>query len=295
MHLVVGATGLVGHAVCLGLAQAGERVRALTRRRDDDEKVKALRDAGVELVRGDLKDPASVAAACRGIQVVVSTASSTLSSQPGDSIQTVDRDGQIGLVQAARATKVEHFVFLSFTGNMDAEFPLRNAKRAVETLLRESGMSYTILRPSVFMEVWLSPALGFDVAGGRARIYGEGLNPISWISLRDVAAYTVASALRHPAALKATIELGGPEPLAPLDVVGIFERVTGRTFDVEHVPVEALRQQRVSATDPLQQSFAALMLGYAGGDVIDMRDTIRKFAITPMSVEQYARAVTAAA
>jgi uncharacterized protein YbjT (DUF2867 family) len=48
MHLVVGATGLVGQAVALELAKAGERVRALTRRSDDDGRVAALRAAGVE-------------------------------------------------------------------------------------------------------------------------------------------------------------------------------------------------------------------------------------------------------
>lgn len=107
MHLVVGATGLVGHSVAIELAKSGERVRALTRRSDDDARVAALRAAGAEIARGDLKDPASIAAACRGVRVVVTTASSTISTQAGDSLETVDRIGQLGLVDAARNAVVE--------------------------------------------------------------------------------------------------------------------------------------------------------------------------------------------
>lgn len=289
MYLVVGATGLVGHAVALELAKAGDRVRALTRRKDDDAKVAALRNAGVALVAGDLKDPASIASACRGVEVVVSTASSTLSNQAGDSIETVDRKGQLDLVDAARAAGVKRFIYVSFSGNLDDDFPLRNAKREVEARVRASGMEYTILRPSVFMEVWLSPMLGFDAAAGRARIYGDGRNPISWISLQDVVRYTVAAARGHEAARNAIVELGGPRPVAPLEVVRTFETVTGRTFEVEHVPEQALRAQFEAATDPLQKSFAALMLGFAGGDAIDMSDTARRFGIVPTSIEDFAR------
>ena len=289
MYLVVGATGAVGHAVALELSKRGERVRALTRRSDDDAKVAALRAAGVEIAPGDLKDASSVAAACRGARVVVSTASATVSRGSGDSIDTVDRLGQMALVDAAREAGVQRFVFVSFSGNIELDFPLRHSKRQVEARVRGSGMEYTILRPSMFMEVWLSPAVGFDAAAGRARIYGSGRNAISWISLRDVVRYTVAAALGHEAARNAVVELGGPRPVPPLDVVRTFEQATGRTFEVEHVPEEALRAQLETATDPIQKTFAGLMLAYAEGDVIPMDDTARRFGISPMSVEEFAR------
>ena len=48
-------------------------------------------------------------------------------------------------------------------------------------------MAYTILQASYLMEIWLTPALGFDVANGKARLYGDGSRPVSWISYRDVA------------------------------------------------------------------------------------------------------------
>jgi len=154
----------------------------------------------------------------------------------------------------------------------------------------KSGMEYTILRPGVFMEVWLSPPLGFDAANGKATIYGSGKNPPSWISLFDVAAFAAESVDRPG---KQIIQIGGPEALSPLDVVRIFEETSGRKFDVQHVPEEALTAQRASATDPMQHSFASLMLYYAKGDPIDMSRTMSQFPIRLKSVRDYAQQVIA--
>jgi len=153
-------------------------------------------------------------------------------------------------------------------------------------------MAYTILQPTFFTEVWLSPALGFDPPSTKAQIYGAGRNKISWISTRDVAQFAVA-ALDNPQAKNAVIELGGPEPLSPLEVVRLAEQVTGKRFDVQHVPEEALRAQYASATDPLQRSFAALMLFYAHGKAVDMKGTLRAFPGQSLrSVREYFEATT---
>jgi hypothetical protein len=87
------------------------------------------------------------------------------------------------------------------------------------------------------------------------------------------------------------VELGGPQPLAPVEVVRIFERVGGRRFTVQHVPVEALRDQLAAARDPMQQSFAGLMCSYANGDRIDMTETIADFPVRLTTVEEYAERV----
>src|SRR3989454_7696206 len=275
MILVVGATGLLGSEICRRLTQRGNPVRALVRTTSNHDRVARLEGLGAELVRADLKDRASLDAACRGANAVISTASSTRSRQEGDSIESVDRQGQLSLVDAAAAAGVKHVVLISFP-SVEADFPLQSAKRAVEGRLRESGVGYTILQPTFFTEVWLSPALGFDAPNAKAQIYGGGQNQISWISFRDVAQFAVA-ALDNDQARNAVIELGGPEALSPLDVVRLAEQVTRQRFAVQHVPEEALRAQYAAATDPLRQSFAALMLYYARGDVIDMKATLRAF------------------
>ena len=280
MNLIVGATGMLGGELCRLFAAQGRRVRALTRASSDPAKVEGLKRAGIEIVGGDLKDRPSLEAACRGATLVVSTASSTIAREQHDSIESVDHQGQCDLVEIAERAGVRRFILISFP-NVDVDFPLQTAKRAVEQRLRSGRMSYTILQPTFFMEIWLSPALGFDVEHATARIYGAGQNRISWISFRDVAKFAAASA-DSTQVVNATVKLGGPEALSPLEVVRLAEEATGRSFTVDHVPEEALRAQHAAAADPLQRSFAALMLYYARGDVIEMTETLSRLPVLPL-------------
>ena len=288
MNLIVGATGLLGSEICRLVAAEGKPARALVRPSSDQNKVAQLESLSVEIAQGDLKDRSSLDAACREVRAVISTASSTLSRQDGDSIHTVDLEGQLNLIDAAKAANVSRFVLISFP-HVDVEFPLQAAKRRVEEHLTRSGLTYTILQPTFFMEVWLSPALGFDAGNAKAQIYGSGKNKISWISYKDVAKFAVAS-LDKPEARNAVIKLGGLEALSPLEVVRAFEELQGRKFDVQHVPEEVLREQRESASDPLQQSFAGLMLYYSEGHTIDMRETLQTFPVQLTSVRDFAKA-----
>ena len=167
-------------------------------------------------------------------------------------------------------------------------FPLGEAKAQVERAI--ASLNFTVIQASWFMEVWLSPALGFDYANAAARIYGPGTSPISWVSFRDVAEMA-AVAVRHPAAARKTIEFGGPEALSPLEVVARFERIGGKPFQLEHISEEALLAQFEGATDPLQKSFAALMLGYSHGDAMNMAPVVDRFGIKLSNVDEYARGV----
>ena len=295
MDLVVGATGILGAEIAQRLAAAGRPVAALVRPTSDASKLERLKAAGITLLYGDLKERPTLDACCRGISTVISTASSTFSRQPGDSIATVDHLGQLSLIEAARVAGVRHFIFVSFPPAAE-DFALQRAKRAVEQKLKDSGLAYTVLQPTFFTEIWLSPAVGFDFTNARARIYGSGINKIRWISFLDVAAFAVAS-VENPAARNAIIKLGGPEALSPLEAVKIFEEVRARQFAVEHIPEEALRTQKTRATDKLEEAFAALMLDYAKGAVIDLSEANRIFP--PLvgkqgSVREYAKRVLGA-
>ena len=284
--LVIGATGLLGHEISRRLAEAGGAVRALVRQTSDPAKRAELERLGIELVEGDLKDPASLARACAGVQSVISTASSTFSRQPGDSIESVDHKGQLALLDAAKKAGVEHFVFISFRENPRIQYPLVAAKRAVEQALKTSGMAYTILQASYFMEIWLSPALGFDVANGKVRLYGDGSRAISWVSYRDVAR-AAAAAVAEPTARNLVVELGGPQALSPSEVVRMFEAAGAGEIATESVPESALESQMNAATDPLQKSFAGLMLQCAGGDAIDTMASSRLFPFRMVSVSDF--------
>jgi NADH dehydrogenase len=292
--LLVGATGLLGHDICRWLTDATHEVRALVRRTADPGKRAALEALGVELVEGDLKDSDSLARACGGVRAVISTASSTLSRQGGDSIETVDHQGQLALVEAAQRAGVDHFVYVSFRENPNVQFPLTVAKRAVEGALKSSGMAYTILQASYFMEVWLTPALGFDAANGTVRLYGDGSRPISWISYQDVAR-AAAAAVSQPAARNMVVELGGPQALSPREVVRMFEAAGAGAIAIEVVPEVALAGQLDAATDSLQKSFAGLMLQYGAGDAIDPTTSRRLFPFQMTSVRDFITAQLASA
>ena len=137
------------------------------------------------------------------------------------------------------------------------------------------------------MEMWLSAILGFDPANGHARIYGPGDAEVSFISVQDVVSFALAAAAKSPDS-SVTLEMGGPEPISQLDAVGIFEQTLGKKIEVEKVPLAALEEQHRS-TDPLQKTFAALMLGYVKGDAIaGAQETARRYGVTLHSVTDYA-------
>jgi uncharacterized protein YbjT (DUF2867 family) len=290
MILVAGATGSLGGEICRRLAGRGEPVRGLVRTSSAGDRVDRLHRLGVDTVQGDLKDPSSLTAACAGVRAVISTATTTHSRQDGDSIESTDGAGQRNLVRAAREAGVERFTCVSYSGRIDTDDPLTRAKRSVEQEVERSGMAYTVLRPTFFMDVWLSPALGFDYPNAKATIFGDGTRPVSWIALADVAGFAVET-LDHPAARDAVLELGGPEALSPLQVVALFEEIGGRPFERHHVPESQLRAAFDAAVDSLPKTFAALQLNCAQGDPIPMENTLRTYGLQLTSVRDYAQRV----
>ena len=289
MDLVVGATGNLGTEICRELRARKRPVRALVRAKSEPDKIAALRDLGVVIMLGDLKEPVSLQSACDGVDTVVSTASCTQSRSQGDDIESVDRAGQLELVGTAEACGVTRFVYVSFP-QTHLSFPLQDAKRAVETALVTSGMNYTVLRPPHFLEGWFSPALGFDATAGKARLFGEGAGAMSWVSMYDVAR-VAAACVENSAAQRKMITFGGPAAVSQRDVLALFEQAAGNSFEVEHVPVELLEQQLEHAETPLERSFAALML--IAGSGADWRfdnaelDGLVDFELR--SVQQFAR------
>ena len=290
--LVAGATGILGSQICRILVEQGKTVRALVRSTSDPGKVDNLKQLGVELVVGDLKDQTSLDAACQGISSVITTVATTISRQPDDSIRATDLEGQKSLVDAASAAGVQHFVYLSVSGVIPAPGYFVEAKRAVEEYLRQSGLTYTIVRPGPFMEVWLSPFVGFDISNARVQVFGSGEGKLSWTSLGDVAE-CVIRVLDHPAAHNATLELVGPQWLSHLEVVRLCEEIGGRPFEVQHVPQEDLLTQLMAAKDEYQQALTGLMLFMAQGEThsTDMQATLQAVPLRRASVRDYITSV----
>ena len=285
--LVAGSTGFVGGEITLRLAQRKLQTRALVRGGAAHPKVRRLQNAGIEIVNGDLTLPETLDAACQGMDTVVTTVTS-MPSGANDGLRRVDHDGTLALIAAAERAGVKTFVYVSYSGNIREESALETAKRDCENRLLQGSMQAVILRPSYFMEAWLSPALGFDPRSGSARIYGSGEAKVSYISAFDVADFAVAAATKEHGDKNTVLEMGGPEALSQLDAVGIFEQALGRKVQLEFLPAEAIQAQHGS-TDPLQKTFAALMLAYTKGDAISgARARAEEYGIALRSVAEYA-------
>jgi uncharacterized protein YbjT (DUF2867 family) len=154
---VVGATGVLGGMITQRLLGQTNDVRVLMRLNSPAEKMapqgmatspRSLLDAGARPVYGDLKDRASLDAACDGIESVITTANSAMRGGE-DNVDTVDRQGNRNLIEAAREAGVKQFIFTSFLGaDLNSPVPLFRAKAETEAILSEDRMPYTILPPT---------------------------------------------------------------------------------------------------------------------------------------------------
>ncbi len=288
MILVAGATGVLGTEIVRRLTAGGERVRALTRVTSAPEKVERLKRFGAEIVQGDLREPQSLVAACVGADAVISTVTTILTSQPGDSFEATDGEGNKALIDAARKTGVRKFVFVSFDTSKSADNPLTRAKQNAEDYLKQSGLDYTILHPSLFCEIWLGPMLFCDPDAGTAKVYGKGTDKLRYVTVADVAEFAVQS-LDNPVARNAVIPVGGPDEISQRDAVRIFEEAFGRKFNVIEVPEATLEAQWSAAENPFDKTFAGLMLGVARGFDSGMQPPFSDFEVSPTSPREYVR------
>jgi len=208
----------------------------------------------------------------------------------GDSIETVDRRGSLSFVDAAKAAGVGHFIYVSLSPQLPSNNPFVQYKREVEAAVRSSGMRWTILQPTAFMEIHTGPGGGWDFARGRARIAGSGRTPASYISAADVAAFAVES-VSNPYAINRALHIAGPEPLSPLDAVRIAERVTGRSFKVRRVPHGMLRAGAIVVRpfNPGLASLLRLIVALDRGETVDMTPIVRELPIRQVTFEQYVR------
>lgn len=237
MILIVGATGTLGGLTARRLLEAGKPVRVLAR---TPAKAEPLRALGAEVVQGDLRDAASLRRAAEGTRQVVAAAHALLGGW-GNTSRQVDGDGHRALIDAARQARVEHVVYTSVRGAApDHPVAFCRTKAEVEAYLRRSGLAYTILRPSAFMEVHAHLLIGKPVLEkGAVVLFGRGDNPRSFVAVEDVARFVVL-ALEDPALRGQTIEIGGPDNLTNNEVVRLYARLAGRTPRVRHVPLPVL-------------------------------------------------------
>lgn len=265
--LVAGSTGALGGKICDLLVSRRRSVRALVRPTSDPAKVERLRALGAEVVVGDIERPETLRPAAAGATHVITTASTFPVDQRPNAIDIVERGGTCNLVDAAAAAGVRRFVHVSLL-ETPTTYPHQEAKLAAEAHLKAANLAYAIIKPGLFADVWFSPIMGFDVAGGTAQIYGDGTAPHCWICSADVAAFAVW-ALDAEAARNASIELGGPDHLSQLDVVERHEELLGKRLERRFLSAGELERMHAEGRTPLEVSLAGVMLNAARGGYVD--------------------------
>jgi len=233
--VVAGGTGTLGTRLVPRLAAQGLAVRVLTR---DPARAAHLAGTGVEVARGDVRDPRSVADALDGAGTVVSAI--TGFTGPGRvSPSSVDRVGNAGLINAA-ARAGAAFVLVSVVGAAPGHpIGLFRAKHASEEMLRASGLAWTIVRATAFMETWGAIMGRMLQTSGTILVFGRGDNPVNFVSAADVAALT-GRAVTDPGLHGQVLELGGPDNLTLNQVAAIVLETAGRRGAVRHIPRPAL-------------------------------------------------------
>jgi NADH dehydrogenase len=254
MILIVGATGLLGRATALPLLAQGHAVRVLVR---DRAKAGDLQRQGAEVVIGDLTDPRSLELACKGVERVFACAHSMLGRGQQASAQ-VDHVGHSALLVAARDAKVERFVYTSVM-DARASHPIDffRTKYEIEAVVKGSGMGFTILRPSAFMEQHVHKFNGqMLLEKGFTVIIGPGTKPRNFVAVRDVAPFAV-QALAEDGLNGRTLEIGGPDNLSNSDVAAMYV-VRARRGRVKHLPVGVARVM-ARVIRPLHEGIARVL------------------------------------
>ncbi len=288
MILIAGGTGVLGRAIARRLALTGHRVTVMTRdtRRADD-----LKSFGIELVAADLRHEGSLRGACRGATHIITTANA-FTGRGSESIATVDVQGTRNLIDVALGEKVRQFIFTSaLLPDAYRRIDYFAAKFDNEDYLRRSGLPWTILRPTAFMETW-GAMIGDPIARGETvRILGSGGNPLNFVAVDDVAA-VAALTIDRPDALDAIVEIGGPENLTLLQIVAVFERLTGKQARRRHVPASLLRVMGplVRPFSPvLARMIAAGLLTATIPQPFDAAPMVARFGIAPTRLEDWAQ------
>ncbi|MEE2952346.1 MAG: SDR family oxidoreductase [Pseudomonadota bacterium] len=225
MILITGATGSIGGEVCRLLQERDVPFRAMCRK---PEQIDAFKDNGMDAVLGDFDRKDTLVEAMRGCDTVL------LLSAP-----TPDQQAQeTAAIDAAKSAGVNRIVKISAAdSNLKTPVPWAQAHAHIDHYLRQSGLAWTILRPTAFMQnfLWFKDPIA---KGFLPQVAGKG--SVSWIDTRDVArvAATVLTEQGHDSA---TYFLTGPETLDLTTISKRLGQVLGHKVRYINLPTPLFR------------------------------------------------------
>ncbi|MEH1943646.1 MAG: NmrA family NAD(P)-binding protein [Nostoc sp.] len=273
--LVVGATGKYASLVVPELKQRGATVRALVR---DESKIEAARQQGAdETTIGNLQNLDSLRAAAAGVDSVfhINPAFAPNEAELG-----------VAMVKAAKASGVRKFVFSGVYHPSLSKLSNHAAKRPVEEAMYESGMEFTVLQPSMFMQNF---AAGWDtvIKQGRFSLPYSKLAKACYVDYRDVAA-VAAKALTSNELSYGTFELCAPGMVNRVELAVMMGEAIGRTIEAGESPFDEWAQG-AHIPDGLRDRLRVMYqdydrYGFPGGNAIVLRTLLGR---EPRSLPQY--------
>lgn len=250
MITITGAGGKTGRAITQALAARGVLVRAWVRRAQQADGLRAL--GAVEVVSGDVRDPAALRAAMDGAQAVYHICPNVHPDELGIGTATL---------AAAQAAGVERFVFHSVLHPQTESMPHHWQKLRVEAAIFESGLPFTILQPAPYMQNTLA-SWEAARANGMFKVPYSADTCLSLVDLDDVAA-AAARVLSEPGHAGATYELVGTPGLTQTAVAAEMGRALGRAVAAVAEPVEDwAARARVAGLGEYQVSTLLAMFDY---------------------------------
>jgi uncharacterized protein YbjT (DUF2867 family) len=236
--LVAGGTGFIGSHIVRKLMARGHKAIVMSRRPDA-----ARVPAGVEVRQGDIADPGSLRTAMAGVDAVVGVVQ--FPNHPvekpsrGYTYMAVDGEGTERLVAAAKAAGVRRFVYLSGAGTRPGQTaPWFLAKLRAEKAVRESGLPFTIFRPSWVYgpeDRSLNKFATFARLLPFIPVVGNGKTRVQPVFVDDLAEAVAMSISMENAAGKA-YEVGGPQTLTMDEIIRTMLQAMGRRRPLVHHP-----------------------------------------------------------
>ena len=279
--LVVGGTGTLGRQIVRHGIDQEYSIRCLVRNKG---KASFLKEWGAELIKGDICKPSTLKAALEDIDVVIDAA--TARATDSLSIKEIDWQGKVNLIQAAAEADIQRYVFFSILNAKDFDnVPLMNIKYCTEKFLAESGVNYTILKLSGFMQ-GLIGQYGIPILDNQA-VWVSGENtPIAYMNTQDIAKFAI-KAIEIPETANHSYPVVGTRAWTADQIIQLCERLSGKQAKISRIPLSLLRFLRgfarwfkwtVNTSDRL--AFAEVLASGKPMDA-DMEEVYQTFQLDP--------------
>jgi uncharacterized protein YbjT (DUF2867 family) len=257
MILVTGASGKNGAEILKLLSGRKERIRAMSRTKRDV--ISSGPNCGLEFVEADFENAESLRKALDGVQRAF------LVTNSSERVQEL----QLRFVSLARESGVRHIVYVSqLHASVDSPLRFLRYHAAVEEAIRASGMSFTNLRPNLYMQGLLM--IGQSIASEGRFFAPAGESKISLVDVRDIAAVAVAALTQSKHEGK-TYDITGPQVLTHQQLAEQLSRTLDRPITFVDIPEQEFRNQLRAMhmpdwqADGLVEDFAHYRRGEASG------------------------------